>query len=125
MKEETKMKIVYIAHPLSGDIVGNLDKIKGIIRYINLTESNIVPFAHYFVDCYALDDSIPEERERGIKNDTALFKAGFIDELWLYGDTISRGMWHEIILAQSLDTPVVPKTESTKYELEMNRCFYK
>ena len=71
------MKIVYIAHPLSGDIEGNLSKVSDIIRYINLTEPDILPFAHYFVDCHALDDTIPEERERGIKNDIALLKAGF------------------------------------------------
>jgi len=105
------MKIVYIAHPLSGDLSNNLEKIKNIIRYINLTEPDILPFAHYFVDCYALDDTIMEERERGIKNDTALLKAGFINELWLYGDKISDGMKHEIELARELNIPVISKSE--------------
>lgn len=108
------MKIVYIAHPLSGDIPGNLEKVKNIIRQINLTESDIVPFAHYFVDCHALDDTIPEERERGIKNDIALMKAGFINELWLYGDRISAGMGHEIALALKLGITVISKSEGTK-----------
>mgnify|MGYP002682114808 CR=1 FL=1 len=109
------MKIVYIAHPLSGDIEGNLSKVSDIIRYINLTEPDILPFAHYFVDCHALDDTIPEERERGIKNDIALLKAGFINEVWLYGDRISNGMRHEIELAESLNIPVIPKSPSTKH----------
>lgn len=125
MNKEEKPKIVYIAHPLSGDIKSNLAKVKDIIRFINLTEPNIVPFAHYFVDCHALDDTVQEERERGIKNDTALLNAGFIDELWLYGDRISRGMWNEIVLAEQLMIPVIPQTESTKYEFEMNKHLYK
>jgi len=110
------MKIVYIAHPISGDIQGNLKKILDIIREINLTKPDIVPFAHYWVDCHALDDTILSERERGIKNDTALFNAGFIDELWLYGDKISKGMRAEIELAKSLNIPVLYKSDGTFYD---------
>jgi len=110
------MKIVYIAHPISGNIEDNLKRITNIIRYINLMESDVVPFAHYFVDCYALDDNNPEERKRGIKNDTEFFKRGFIDELWLYGDRISHGMSEEIKLAHELGILIVPKTENTKKE---------
>ncbi|MFA5727403.1 MAG: hypothetical protein WC886_07180, partial [Saccharofermentanaceae bacterium] len=79
------MKIVYIAHPISGDIEGNLQKIVKIGREINLSEPDVVPFAPYFFDCYCMNDYIPEERARGIKNDEALFRAKFIDEVWLYG----------------------------------------
>lgn len=107
-------KIVYIAHPLSGDISGNLEKVKNIIRDINLSQPDIVPFAHYFVDCHALDDTKPEERQRGISNDIALLKVGFINEMWLYGDRISEGMKHEIMLAYHLRIPVFSKSEGTK-----------
>lgn len=110
------MKIAYIAHPISGDIEGNLRKIEDIGRRINLNEPEVVPFAHYFFDCYALDDNIPEERERGIKNDIALMRKGFIDEVRLYGNTISRGMAHEVDLALELGIEVVPMTEATKRE---------
>ena len=109
------MKIVYIAHPISGDISGNLKKIINIIREINLNETEVVPFAHYVVDCYALDDTVPEERNRGIKNDIALFTSGCINELWLFGDRISNGMSHEIELARKLEIPIVSMTEGTKY----------
>lgn len=110
------MKIAYIAHPISGDIKGNLDKIKNIVREINLTE-DVVPFAPYWLDCHALDDSIPEERARVIKNDHALFEKKFIDEVWLYGDRISHGMWEEIKLADKLGVVIVPKTPETQLEL--------
>lgn len=107
------MKVAYIAHPISGDIEGNLKKIEVIGRQINLDEPEVVPFAHYFFDCYALDDDIPEERERGIKNDIALMRKGFIDEVRLYGTTISRGMTHEVNLALELGIEVKPMTEAT------------
>ncbi|SEV88655.1 hypothetical protein SAMN05428988_0129 [Chitinophaga sp. YR573] len=101
------MKIVYIAHPISGDIAGNLEKIRQIVRKINLECADIVPFAPYWVDCHALDDTIPSERERGIKNDTEFFKRGVIDEVWLFGDRISFGMQCEIEMAVSLGISVV------------------
>lgn len=100
------MKIAYIAHPISGDVQANLEKILAIVRDINLNEPDVVPFAPYWIDCHALNDNIPKERERGIKNDITLLKAGFITEVRLYGNRISNGMQHELDLAKSLGIPV-------------------
>lgn len=107
------MKIVYIAHPIGGDVEANLERIRNIVRKLNLNHHDIVPFAPYWLDCHALDDNVPEERERGIKNDKELFNRGFIDELWLYGSKISNGMKAEIQLALDLGIPVVPQTNET------------
>lgn len=101
------MKIAYIAHPVSGDVDGNIEKILQIVKEINLTEPDTIPFAPYIVDCLALDDTIIEQRERGIKNNIALFKAGFITEIRLYGNKISRGMQAEKELAEFLNIPVI------------------
>ena len=110
------MKVAYITHPISGDPEGNTNKIIEIVRSINLLEPDVVPFAPYLVDCLALNDNILEERERGIKNDIALFRKGFIDEVRLYGDRISMGMTHEIDLALKLGIKVRPMTIETKRE---------
>jgi hypothetical protein len=101
------MKIIYIAHKISGNVTANLENIRQIVRDINIHCPEIVPFAPYWLDCHALDDNVPSERERGIKNDTELIKRGFIDEMWLCGDRISSGMQHEINLAESLGIKVV------------------
>lgn len=101
------MKIAYIAHPISGDVQGNIQKIYDIIREINFNEPDTVPFAPYINDCMCMDDDNPEERARGIKNDIALIKAGFITELRLYGGRISTGMQAEKELAESLAIPVI------------------
>jgi len=108
------MKIIYIAHPVSGDIKGNLKKVAQIGREINLNEPDIVPLSQFFFDCHCLDDSILEERERGIKNDVAILTSGLIDEVRLYGDRISKGMESEINLATELNIPIRPMTKETK-----------
>ena len=117
------MKIVYIAHPISGDVEGNLQKIRAISRFINLNYPDVVPFAPYFLDCIALDDDKPEERERGMRNDREFFERQVIDELWLYGDRISSGMSVEIAMAIKQGIPIVPMSEGTGkqyYQLLMN-----
>lgn len=116
-----KTKIVYIAHPIGGDVENNLKKVTFIAREINLKEPNTVPFAQFFLDCYALDDTVPEERARGIKNNTIILKRKFIDEVRLYGDKISNGMFNEILLADKLGIKVIAMTEGTKRDLELMR----
>ena len=101
------MRIIYIAHPISGDVPGNINKILAIVKEINLKYPEVVPFAPYVVDCLAMNDDIPEERERGIKNDIALFNKGFIDAVFLCGDRISAGMQAEKELAEKLGIQVI------------------
>lgn len=109
-----QMKIAYIAHPVSGDIAGNIEKIKQIVRNINLTEPDTVPFVPYYSDLHALNDNVPEERKRGIENNTALFKAGVIDEIRLYGDFISAGMAQECLLAAENGITIKPMNNLTR-----------
>lgn len=100
------MIIAYIAHPISGNVTGNIDRILAIVKDINLTEPDVVPLAAYVVDCLALDDTSPEHRARGIANDTAILRSGIVNELRLYGDRISAGMQAEIELANELGIPI-------------------
>lgn len=110
------MKIVYIAHPIGGDVKNNIAKVLAIVRDVNLTMPEVLPFAPYIVDLLALDDSIAAERKRGISNNEFLIK-GFVQELWLYGD--SSGCRAEAKLAKELNIPVVIKfIESGKLDTE-------
>jgi len=108
------MKIVYIAHPVSGDVNGNIIKIISIVREINMMCPEMVPLVPYLADLYALDDNVPNERQRGIKNDIAVLKSGLINEVWLYGDKISTGMQEEIKLAKELNIPIKAMSKETK-----------
>jgi hypothetical protein len=111
------MRVVYIAHPIKGDVQGNLRKIEAIGRQINMEEPDTLPFAHYYFDCSTLDDNVPEERERGIRNGLELLRRGFIDELRLYGDRISEGMKREILTAVHQGIPIVPMNEDVIKDL--------
>lgn len=107
-----KRKIIYIAHPIGGDVDANIKKVLAIVRELNLSGLPIVPFAPYIVDVLALDDSDPDQRNRGFENNKQLFQ--MIDEVWLYGDKISSGMKTEIDWANELGIPVISKSEGTK-----------
>lgn len=111
------MKIVYIAHPIGRDQWQksiNLGNIKRIVREINLSQRDIVPFVPYYCDCEALRDDVDKERAKGLKNGQTLLKTCPIHELWLYGDKISEGMQEEIKTAFILGIPVIPKTWQTQ-----------
>lgn len=102
-----KKKIVYIAHPIGGDVDGNVAKVLAIVRELNMSGEHIVPFAPYIIDVLALDDSDALQRARGFENNKQLFN--FVDEVWLYGGRISSGMQTEIEWANKLNIPVIQK----------------
>jgi hypothetical protein len=101
------MKIVYIAHPISGDVQGNVAKILQIIKRINLGTLDIVPFVPYLSDVLSLDDNIKEQRLRGILNDTHILKSKVVDELWFDDSRISKGVAAEMLLCQKLGIPTI------------------
>jgi threonyl-tRNA synthetase len=121
------MKVVYICHPISGDVKGNIDKILKIVRDINLNLIDVVPFVPYLADLLAMDDSIVEQRERGIKNDMALLNRGMVDELWIYVPKITRGMKSEIDRAWHMGIKILimdPHTQvPVEYRIIMNKGF--
>lgn len=99
--------IVYIAHPISGNVKGNLSDLSRIIRDINLFDNTVVPCAPYYADIVSLKDSVPLERKRGMDNNEKLIRSGVFKQLWLTGDKISLGMEYEIKLFVSLGIPVL------------------
>ena len=111
------MKIVYIAHPIGGNVVRNLEALAKVIREINLAEPEVVPLAPYYADVLALDDNDPAERARGLENGRCVLKSGAIREVWLYGDGITRGMLGEIKEAFKLGIPVYGKTKMTRMQM--------
>lgn len=55
-----KKKIIYIAHPIGGDIKGNLEKVGEIYRHLSLYRPDVIPFAPYIATIACLDDSVPQ-----------------------------------------------------------------
>lgn len=112
-----KLKTVYPAHPISGDVEGNLARVRAIVRELHFTPG-IMPVAPYVADCGILDDSILTEREMGMKTVEEYFRRGMIDEVWLYGPKISAGMKNEILLAWDYGLPVEAQTQETVREFD-------
>lgn len=111
------MIIAYIAHPIGGDVEGNVKALLEIIKQVNLNHPDVVPFAPYLADVMAMDDSDPVQRARGIRNDKEILSRGIVDELWLFGDRISPGMRDEMKIAAANRIPVLPMTVETHDQL--------
>lgn len=108
-----KKKIVYIAHPIGGDVKGNLMEVSRIYNFLSI-EDKVVPFVPYYVTVLSLDDDIPDLRAIGFSHNEAIFRSGIVDEVWLFGKRISEGMRIEIGWAKELGIDVVSKSEGTK-----------
>lgn len=103
-----KKPIVYLCHPIGGNVTENTASVLAIVRQLSL-ENEVIPFAPYIVDVQALDDANPLERAIGFEHNKAIFESGIIDEVWLYGGRISIGMQTEIEWANELGIKVVQK----------------
>lgn len=111
-----KKKTVFIGHPISGDIKGNIEKVLKICMEVHT--KHIIPVAPYLVSLEYLNDDVVEDRELGMEANHECFHRHYVDELWLFGDRISSGMRQEVSLAKKMGIPVIPKTEGTRRDME-------
>lgn len=129
---EMKERIVYIAHPLTGKIKKgtrqiisktetqkNIKRVEAICKKIHSLE--IIPMAPYLATLQYLDNTNFLQISLAIRVNQLFFEKKFMDEVWLFGDKISSGMWQEIEWAHEHKIPVIPKTEETK-TLYKARC---
>lgn len=106
-------KMIFVAHPMSGDVEGNTKKVIDICRSLH-SEEFIPVFPSLLWREYLKGDG----KKKLIRAVTLeYFKRGFIDELWLYGPTLTDGMKYEIQLAIKYNIPVIAKTIGTQHEL--------
>lgn len=105
------MKKVYICAPLGGDVKGNLEKVRRYTQYaLKCGTAPVVP--HFYALC--LDDNNPNERKIGMTAGRSLL--WFCDELWLFGDEITEGMFAELQYCRYLNV----KTRKVREE-EINK----
>lgn len=102
-----KKKVVFISHPLKGDVEGNINKVREICRELIL-DGKVIPLATHMLFPTFLDDDVHEERRTGLDGTLELLKRS--DEVWVYGDRISEGMKEEIELAKEIKIPIVFKS---------------
>lgn len=102
---------------MSGDTENNIEKAKAYCEYVvkecgaipAVRSRNALPTHIYFTQF--LDDDVPAERAFGIMAGLQLLSE--CDELWYFGDYVSKGMVTEIIAAKEQKIPVryVPDEE--------------
>jgi hypothetical protein len=107
----------FVSHPVGGDVAANIQKIERVCGSIFQQKPEFLPLAPYLFALKFLQDDVLEDRTRGISYNREFFARGFIDELWLFGDRISSGMWQEIAWAREFKVPVIPMTRATGLEL--------
>lgn len=105
---KTNKKIVYIAHPIGGDVESNLKSIQEIYKAISLNHPDVIPFCPYYATVMSLDDTDPDQRQIGMNHNKALFEAGIIDELWWF-ERISNGVGQEIKWCDDYGIPYCAK----------------
>jgi hypothetical protein len=113
--ETPQRKLVFIAHPIRGDVASNMKKVFAICEQVH--KEGHTPIAPYLIAPTHSNDEVLKNRELGVWANLTTFEHGYVDELWLYGDRISEGMKIEVALAKKLGIPVVAKSEGTKRDL--------
>ncbi len=92
------MKLVFISSPYAGDIKANRKRAQRYCRFAYT--KGVVPIAQHLLYPQFLDESIIEERQAGIRLGVELLQR--VDELWVFGDYLSKGMEVELRAAQEL-----------------------
>lgn len=99
--------IAWMAHPLSGDIPGNIAKAKRWMKWLIRT-FQIDFAADWILWCEILDDNDAEERGRGIAFDKAMISR--LDSYWMVGGRISFGMAMELEAAKAHNKTIIDLT---------------
>ena len=97
------MRIIYLAHPLSGDVPNNLARVRRWLRWV-YDNFQVAVIADWILTCEVLDDANPAHREQGFAMDFALITAA--NEYWMVGGRVSRGMAEEEQSTQKRDITV-------------------
>lgn len=102
------MKIVYIAHPIGGNVKENCARVAQILQHVFHTFAGVYPVAPYLHACLFLDDDIPADREFAIEYNSRFLRSHLIHELWVCGDQ-SPGVKEEIRLCAELGINIIFK----------------
>lgn len=100
--------IVYICSPFSGDTETNTEKARKYCRHA--VDKGCIPIAPHLFFPQFMSDENPQERNLAIFMDIVLLSK--CAELWVFGETISKGMSVEIEKAKRKGQPIRYFTEA-------------
>ena len=110
------LKKIYVCSRLRGDVETNIENAKRYCEYV-VKGCGAIPIAPHIYFTQFLNDDIPEERAFGTLAGLQLLSE--CDELWYFGDSISKGMVTEIIAAKEQSIPVRYVSDK-EIEIQMN-----
>lgn len=102
--------VVYICSPLSGDMEANQEKARGYCRFA--VDSGCIPLAPHIYFPQFMKEADPKERDLALFMDIVLLTK--CAELWVFGETVSKGMSIEIEKARHKNKPIRYFTEDCK-----------
>lgn len=98
-------RMVYVAHPVGGDVAGNLVRAKAWLKYLEAGNPWTVFVSQWILGCENWNDADPVQRAQGLKRCYAQVER--CDEIWLVGPRVSSGMFLEQWWAQQFGVKVV------------------
>lgn len=98
----TPMTLLYMAHPIAGDVPANMARAKRWLRWLGAHVDNAVMIAPYLHDLEleVTRDHVPAERELGLRRCVAA--VAICDGIVLVGGRISPGMQREMASARTV-----------------------
>lgn len=104
-KEEKKAAhrpLVFICSPFAGDMEGNTKRAREYSRFA--VSKECIPIAPHLLFPQFLEETDPAQRELGIS--FGLVLQSMCREMWVFGDTVSKGMAVEIEKAGERGIPI-------------------
>ena len=96
------MTIVFISSPYAGEVETNIENAKRYCQFA--VRQGVVPLAPHLHFPQFLDDNNERERQQGLTFALALLNR--CDELWVFSETVSKGMEAEIAYAKEHKIPI-------------------
>ncbi len=102
-------KLVFLAHPVGGDVSGNIERGLAALKAYELANPGVAIVAPWISSCMRWSDSSPDQRSAQLERGLRTLER--CDELYLCGPLVSPGMQEEINYARSLGIPIFDATE--------------
>ena len=101
-KKTANRPLVFICSPFAGDMEGNAERAREYSRFA--VSRDYIPIAPHLLFPQFMEEADPAQRELGIS--FGLVLQGLCREMWVFGDTVSKGMAVEIEKAKERGIPI-------------------
>ena len=101
-KKTAHRPLVFICSPFAGDMEGNAERAREYSRFA--VSKDYIPIAPHLLFPQFMEEADPAQRELGIS--FGLVLQGLCREMWVFGDTVSKGMSVEIEKAKERGIPI-------------------